>query len=283
MGEMPPEPAPTGREPRVHVGPFGRQPAYWLLRRRGVTQTTLSGVVARSISYVNAVLNGWWAPDTAFLTAVSDLLALPREELFSPELLEASVLRGEPRLAHVGQARRGRTGRFGRQPAYWILRQRRVPHGEICRLTGQSAGHVSMVLNGSTIPTLSFVDAVAEFLGLAAAELFTDELLEASRTRIGGVAGPSPSRRVGPHGRQPAYWLLRERGIRQGDLGAVLGRTAGHVSKVLNGFIAADTRFVEVVSDALRLAPSELFTHPAGSSPPGDQADRRAPSGISAY
>ncbi len=54
--------------------------------------------------------------------------------------------------------------------------------------------------------------------------------------------------------------MLRERGVRQTDLGAVLGRPGGDVSKVLNGFILPDRRFVEAVSDLLELPPRELFT-----------------------
>lgn len=257
---MPSGAALAGRQPGGHVGPFGRQPAHRVLRERGITQTSLCPVVGRSSSVVSGVLNGFWAPDTAFVRAVSDHLALPKDELFSSGLLEASMARGEPRLAHIAQARRARVGRLGRQPAYWILRQRGIHHAEICRLTGQSSGYVSMVLNGSMAPTPSFVNAVVEFLGLTSAELFTDELIEAVRGRIAGLGGPPPSRRAGPHGRQPAYWLLRERGIRQTDLGAVLGRTGGHVSQVLNGFVLADRPFVEAVNDALGLAPSELFT-----------------------
>jgi hypothetical protein len=43
-------------------------------------------------------------------------------------------------------------------------------------------------------------------------------------------------------------------------LAGVLGRTSGHVSKVLNGFILPDRRFVEVVGDFLREPPAELLT-----------------------
>jgi hypothetical protein len=106
---------------------------------------------------------------------------------------------------------------------------------------------------------------VGEFLGLAPAELFTDELLEGSRTRIAGRPGPPPSRRVGPYGRQPAYSLLRERGLRQHALAGVLGRTSGHVSQVLNGFILPDRRFVEAVSDALERPLCELFVYRRGT------------------
>ena len=114
------------------------------------------------------------------------------------------------------------------------------------------------------MPTPSFVDAVAGLLDLAPSELFTAELLEASRVRTCiGPYGAPPSRRIGPYGRQPAYWLLRERGIRQADLTPALGRAGGHVSSVLNGFIPPDQRFVETVSDVLHLAPSGLFTDEA--------------------
>jgi len=273
------EEARAGRKPGGQVGPFGRQPVYWVLRERGVTQVSLGPVVGRSTSYVNGVLTGFWAPDTTFVSAVSDFLELPTEALFTAELLEASALQGEPRLAPLGQVRRARPGRFGRQPAYWILRERRVRHAEICRVTGQGSGYVSQVLNGSRVPPPSFLDAVGEFLGLAPAELFTDELLEGSRTRIAGRPGPPPSRRVGPYGRQPAYSLLRERGLRQHALAGVLGRTSGHVSQVLNGFILPDRRFVEAVSDALERSLCELFTDEVlkgSSDPPHRRRVRRS-------
>ena len=171
---------------------------------------------------------------------------------------------GRQRGSHIGsfgrQAQPARLGPFGRQPAYWVLRDRQIQQAEVCRATGHSSGYVSMVLNGSMVPTDSFIDAVARFLELSSAELFTDELIEASRSRIAGLVGAPPSRRVGLNGRQPAYWLLRERGVRQTDLGAVLGRPGGDVSKVLNGFILPDRRFVEAVSDLLELPPRELFT-----------------------
>ncbi|HSH61838.1 MAG TPA: helix-turn-helix transcriptional regulator [Acidimicrobiales bacterium] len=218
--------------------------------------------MGRSTSYVHAVLSGWWASDQAFVSAVSEFLGVPREGLFTSEFLEASPLPGEPRLAPLAQARRARVGRFGRQPVYWILRERRLTQVKLCRVTGQDSSYVSMVLNGSRVPSPSFLDVVSGFLGLAPSELFTVELVEASRTRIDdGRPGPPPSQRVGPYGRQPAYWRLRECGIRQHSLAARLGRTSGHVSKVLNGFILPDRRFVEEVSDALGMVPTELFTH----------------------
>ena len=116
-----------------------------------MAQASLSTVVGRSVSFVNGVLNGAWVTDMAFVTAVSRFLQLPKERLFSAELLEASSLRGKPRLAHLAQARRARVGRLGRQPAYWILRERRVRQAEISRLTGQSSGYVSLVFNGSMV------------------------------------------------------------------------------------------------------------------------------------
>lgn len=161
-------------------------------------------------------------------------------------------LKAKPQLAHYGQAPRARIGRFGRQPAYWILRERRI-----CGVTGQSSGYISMVLNGSMVPKASFIEAVGTFLRLDPTELFTAGLIEASRTR--DFVGPPPSPRVGPYGRQPAYWMLRRQGIRQHHLGAVLGRSPGQVSRVLNGFILPDQRFVEAVSNELQLAPIELF------------------------
>lgn len=244
------------------MGTFGRQPVYWLLRERGMAQASLSTVVGRSVSFVNGVLNGAWVPDMAFVTAVSRFLQLPKERLFSAELLEASSLRSKPRLAHLAQARRARVGRLGRQPAYWVLRERRIRQAEVSRLTGQSSGYVSLVFNGSMVPTPSFIDCVAGFLGLAPGELFTEELLESTGRRIPGLAGPFPSRRVGRYGRQRAYWLLRKQGIRQADLASFLGRSGGYVSSVLNGYRLPDRRFVEVVSAALKVPSSDLFTDP---------------------
>ncbi len=243
-----------------YVGPYGRQPVYWVLRERGITQTALGSVVARSTSYVSGVLNGFWAPDLAFLAALSETLGLAKEALFSTELVEASQLRGEPRVASDGQARRARPGRFGRQPAYGILREKRLQQGEVCRVTGQSSSYVSQVLNGSRVPDPSFVDGMAELVALDPKELFTTGLIEASRRRMAGLAGAPPSGRVGPYGCQPAYWALRERGIRQGDLAAMLGRSGGHVSRVLNGFLLPDHRFVRAVSDLLDRPPAELLT-----------------------
>lgn len=257
---MAPEAPVAPRGPGHHVGPYGRQPLYWLLRERGITQVSLSPVVARSTSYVNGVLNGLWAPQLAFVDAIARLLGLPKEALFTEELLTAAAHHGGPRLAPLGQVRRARPGRFGRQPAYWVLRERRLPQGELCRATGQSSGYVSQVLNGSRVPTSSFLNAVSGFLGLDPAELFTNELIEASRNRDPGLVGPPPSERVGPHGRQPAYWMLRQRGITQDGLSAALGCSLGHVSKVLNGFLLPDQRFVDAVIDALQIDATDLFT-----------------------
>ncbi len=243
------------------VGRFGRQPVYWILRERGVTQVALGSTVGRTTSFVNAVLNGSLAPEIAFVTAISDLLVQPKEALFTEGLLEASRRRDEPRLAHDGQARRARIGRFGRQPAYWILRERQLHQSALASAMDCSQGYVSEVLNGSRVPDPSFVDGVAGFLGLTPVELFTEELIEASRARHATFAGPPPTRHVGPYGRQPAYWMLRERRIPQDDLGVILGRSgSGHVSKVLNGFLLPDRRFVEAASDVLLLPPATLFT-----------------------
>jgi transcriptional regulator with XRE-family HTH domain len=234
------------------------------MRERGITQASLGVVVGRATSYVHGVLSGYLTPTAAFVTTVSHHLGLPRETLFTDRLLEDSERPGVLRVADDARARRARIGRFGRQPAYRLLRERRIRQVDLVTATGRSKGHVSQVLNGSAVPTPSFVDAVSELLDLAPSDLFTAELLEASlvRTRVGPYGAP-PSRRIGPYGRQPAYWLLRERGIRQGDLTPALGRAGGHVSSVLNGFIPPDQRFVETLSDVLHLAPSGLFTEEA--------------------
>lgn len=263
---MPREAPAVGRKQAGQVGPYGRQPLYWLLRERGITHSMLGATTSRSTSYVGGVLNGFWAPEIAFVSAVSDWLGLPKETLFTPDLLEASVRRADPRWVHGAQARRARVGRFGRQPAYWVLHERRIRQVELEPVVGRSQGQISQVLNGVTVPDPSFLEAVAEFLGLTSAELFTAELIEASRARNPGVAGPPPSRRVGPYGRQAAYWRLREHGIRQQALAAALDRSSGHVSKVLNGFLLPDQQFVEAVSDFLREPSAELFTDEALTS-----------------
>ena len=54
--------------------------------------------------------------------------------------------------------------------------------------------------------------------------------------------------------------MLRNQGIRQADLASFLGRSGGYVSSVLNGYRLPDRRFVEVVSEALKVPPSDLFT-----------------------
>lgn len=206
-------PALYGRRPGAQVGPFGRQPAYWILRERGIPLRVLGPVVGRSTSYVHAVLSGTWAPEPAFISAVADFLGLGRGGAVQRELRDGSRRRDEPRLAPDSQTRPARLGRFRRQPAYWVLRDRRVRQADIARVTRTSGGSVSQMLNGSTVPPPSFMEAVGEFLGLPLDAVFTDELIEASRTRRGCMVGPPPSRRVGPSGRQPAYWMLRERRI----------------------------------------------------------------------
>lgn len=242
------------------MGPFGRQPAYWVLRERGIPHRLLGPVVGRSTSYVHAVLSGMWAPEPAFISALAEFVGLGEEELFSEELRDGSRRRDDPRVAPGAQTRRARLGRFGRQPAYWVLRDRRVQQAEVARVTGTSVGAVSQVLNGSTVPRPSFIEAVGEFLGLPVAALFNDELIEASRTRDDSLVGPPPSPRVGPYGRQPAYRMLRERRISQDDLGMALACRAGQVSKMLNGFLLPDGRFVDAVVDALGMPATELFT-----------------------
>jgi transcriptional regulator with XRE-family HTH domain len=259
---MPKEAVPSAntRPPGSHVGPYGRQPLYWVLRERGITQGQMSAATQRSTSHLRGVLNGSWVADAALVTAVSDFLGLPRESLFTDELLEASALRGEPRKASISQARRARVGRFGRQAAYWVLRDRRVRREELVSALGWSQGYISEVVNGSRVPAQSFLDAMAEFLALEPDQLFSTEMMEASRSRIAGLAGPPPSQRVGPHGRQPAYWSLRAQGVTQGELGARLSRSGGHVSLVLNGFLVPDRRLLQAVGDILALPAAELFT-----------------------
>ncbi len=250
----------TRRRPGRDVGPYGRQPTYWVLRERGITQTQLARVMSRPVTGVNGVLNGFWAPTPSFVRAVSDFLDLPVAALFSDELLKSSALRG--RGGRPSNARRpARPGRFGRQPAYAILQDRSMRQVQLASGTGRPSGYVNRVLNGAALPDASFVEAVSDFLGLAPGDLFTPEVLEASsRPRSVLPAGAPPSRRVGRFGRQPAYWELRRRGIRQAALVPTSGRSSGYISAVLNGFSLPDRRFVESLTAVTKLRPSDLFT-----------------------
>ncbi len=250
---------PVARRPPGRVGRYGRQPAYWLLRERGMSQQQLAALIHRSTNYVNGVLNGHWVPDRSFLAAVSEALGEVLEALFTADLLEASELRRIGSGAGAA-AVRGRVGAYGRQPAYWVLRARGIAQAELVAVTGRSHGYVSQVLNGSAVPDPSFVRTAAEFLGLAPDALFTSELLQvASRHRPMAARGAPPSHRVGPYGRQPVYFLLRDEGVRQGDLASLTGRSTGFVSAVLNGFSVPDRGFVEAVSARLRRSEVELF------------------------
>lgn len=242
------------------VGPYGRQPLYRVLRQRGVTQTSLAAALSRPVNNVNGVVNGFWAPAPAFVRAVAGFLDLPAGALFSEELLESSALRG--RGGRPANARRPATpGRFGRQPAYSVLPDRGLRQVHLAAVTGRTSGYVNRVLNGAARPDAAFVDAVAGFLGLGAGDLFTPEALEASSLpRSSLPVGAPPSRRVGRFGRQPAYWVLRGRGIRQGDLIPTSGHSAGYVSAVLNGFSLPDRGFVESLTGVTKLHPGELFT-----------------------
>lgn len=150
-------------------------------------------------------------------------------------------------------------GRFGLQPAHGLLRERGIPQAHLVSLTGCSNGQVSEVLRGFRAPSALLVDALSELLGLSPEELFAQPLLEAAR-RGHDRFGRPPSGREGPFGRQPAYWTLRTRGIRQEDLIPVLARSRGHISAVLNGFSLPDARFVRNLSDTLALEPTGLFT-----------------------
>jgi transcriptional regulator with XRE-family HTH domain len=149
-------------------------------------------------------------------------------------------------------------GRFGRQPAHRVLRERGIPQADLVQLTGCSPGQISEVLRGFRLPSPSLIDALSELLGLSAEELFAPAVLEAARPAPDRLGRP-PSGRAGPFGRQPAYWALRKRGMRQDDLMVLLGRSRGHISAVLNGFALPDVRFVQKLSETLAIEPSELF------------------------
>jgi hypothetical protein len=101
------------------------------MRERGITQASLGVVVGRATSYVHGALSGYWVPDAAFVATVSGHLDLPREALFTDKLLEDSERPGEIRTADDAKARRARIGRFGRQPAYQLLRERRIRQVEL--------------------------------------------------------------------------------------------------------------------------------------------------------
>ncbi len=245
-------------------GRYGRQPAYWILRERRIPLRVLGAVVGRSTSYVHAVLTGEWAPDPAFMSAAADFLRLPEKELFTEDLRNASRWREKPNVVIDTHAGRTRIGRFGRQPAYWALREQGIRQAEVAAHTRRSQGGISEVLNGSAVPPLSLVAALSELLDKSPTELFTNELLQASSARDPHATGRRPpSKRVGPLGRQPAYWVLRERGIPQAQVAAMAGRSLGKVSSVLNGHSRPDQRFVDRLSAALGLARTELFNDDA--------------------
>jgi len=245
---------------RDRVGPYGRQPVYRVLRERGVTQARLAAALSRPVNNVNGVVNGFWAPAPAFVRAVADFLDLPATALFSEELLESTALRG--RGGRPANARRPATpGRFGRQPAYSVLQDRGLRQVQLAAATARTGGYVNRVLNGAALPDAAFVEAVAGFLGLGAGDLFTPEVVEASSApRSSLPSGAPPSRRVGRFGRQPAYWVLRSGGIRQGDLVPTSGHSGGYISAVLNGFSLPDSSFVEALTSVTKLHPGELFT-----------------------
>ena len=147
-----------------------------------------------------------------------------------------------------------RAGRYGRQPAWWVLRERGTRHADLIPVTGRSSGYVSAVLSGFSVPTSHFVESVSAFLKLPPEELFTGEVLAASRRRpqlevdIERGPGRPPTARVGRYGRQPAYWLLRRRGIAQARLAFLSGRSMGHVNSALNGFSRPYPSLVEAAS-----------------------------------
>ena len=250
----------AARRPPGREGRFGRQPAYWALRERDISQGELATFLSRPTSYVSGFLNGFWAPGPSLIRRVGEFLGAAPEALFTAEVLEASKPAGQDGPADTA-AGRGRVGRHGRQPAYWLLRNKGISQTKLVAATGRPHSYVSQILNGWGVPDPSFVRKTAEFLDAAADDLFTSELLEAaSRPRPPRRGGAPPSRRVGSHGRQPAYWVLREEGVRQGDMAARLGRSTGFVSAVLNGFSVPDRSFVEVVAKVLKRSERELFS-----------------------
>ena len=169
-----------------------------------------------------------------------------------------------------------RIGRFGRQPAHGLLRARAIPQAEVARVTTRSSGYVSEVLRGAIAPDPSFVEAVSALLDLGPDDLFTEGLLDAvaRRRQPGHRLLGRPSGREGQYERQPAYWLLPDRGIRQEDLIPVLGCSRGHISAVLNGFSLPDAGFVKTLSETLAAEPSDLFTPEVLATAPERQPDK---------
>jgi len=224
-------------------------------------QEELGALVSRSSSYVSGVFNGFWAPDPSFVRAVADVLGKRAEALFTAELLQASELRASGAGVSATTTSAG-VGRYGRQPAYWLLRARGIPQAKLGAVTAHSQGYVSQVLNGSGLPDRSFVKRAAEFLNVAADELFSSEVLQAtSRPRPPAPRGAPPSQYVGRYGRQPAYFALKDHGVRHQDLANIVGRSTGFVSAVLNGFSIPNGRFVDAVRETLgRRSKGELFT-----------------------
>ena len=143
------------------------------------------------------------------------------------------------------------------------MRERGIRQAELMAVTGRSNGHVSNVLNGVQVPDAAFIQAVCAFLGPESEQLFTAVLelsRERERSRHNRFVGWPATGREGSFGRQPAYWVLRRRGIAQADLVSVLGRSGGYISTVLNGHRPPDSGMVEQLSQYLALDPGELFT-----------------------
>ena len=115
-------------------------------------------------------------------------MELAAHDLFSAELLQAAsrsrpaAARGAPPSQHVG--------RYGRQPAYFVLRDQRVRQQDLAGAVGRSTGFVSAVLNGFSVPDRSFVEVVAQVLKRSERELFSAELLQAvgERSRDGQLS-----------------------------------------------------------------------------------------------
>ncbi len=109
--------------------PYGRQPVLDVLQERGLPQTALVAVTKRPIGYIYGVLKGNWAPYGEFTQAVAKFLKLPPEKLFTPEILEASRFRDSGAGPTNRVPRHPLVSRYGRQPVYWVLRERGIPQG----------------------------------------------------------------------------------------------------------------------------------------------------------
>ena len=150
------------------------------MRARAIPQAEVARVTTRSSGYVSEVLRGAIAPDPSFVEAVSALLDLGPDDLFTEGLLDAVDRRRQPGHRLLGRPS-GREGQYERQPAYWLLADRGIRQEDLIAFLGRSRGHISAVLNGFSLPDDGFVNALSDTLAVEPADLFSIEVLAASR------------------------------------------------------------------------------------------------------